>query len=310
VGVLAVAGHGRPELGRALGRLRREVEEEVVAPVEGGALLDAEAAAVALVRAGRVGVALPLRERAAEEAAPGLPRRAQQLGAHPVADHLEEAPLPARGGDGLGDGGAAVRRQQRAEIDDRNAHVRGLRGLLDCRCRRRGHGGAVARRLDVAARDDGQAALGQRLHADDGLRPLLHAVRHLCVSISSLPCRRAQPICMQTVKRINDRRMLLRARKKCILPYWVLGPIRRTVRGKLGDYGICIQRAKKVGENTRRGSVSDLARELNGARHGTRWDHGNAGVATDDDDNDSCTCSVEMMRVRYGRRVLCQSKHV
>jgi len=172
------------------------VEEEVVAPVEDGALLDAEAAAVALVRARRVGVALLLRERAAEEAAPGLPRRAHQLGAHPVVDHLKESPLAARGRDGLGDdvpdkaAGAGVLRlqQQLAEVDDRNADVRGLGRLirirlLDCRWRRRGHDdGAVARRLDVAARDDGQAALGERLHADDGLRPLLHAARHLCVS--------------------------------------------------------------------------------------------------------------------------------
>jgi hypothetical protein len=220
--VLAVAGLGRPEPGRALGRLRREVEEEVVAPVEDGAPLDAEAAAVALVRARRVGVALLLGGRAAEEAAPGLPRRAHQLGAHPVVDHLEEAPVPARGGDGLGDGGdgdGAVCGQQVAEVDDRNAGEGVRAGLLlprmDCRrrwChdRCRGRGRAVARRLDVAARDDGQPALGERLHADDGLRPLLHAVRHLklCASGTSflLACRaRAAGLCMRNSEEINGR---------------------------------------------------------------------------------------------------------
>lgn len=47
-----------PLVGGRRGARRAEVEEEVVAPVEGGALLDAEAGAIALVGVRRVGVPL------------------------------------------------------------------------------------------------------------------------------------------------------------------------------------------------------------------------------------------------------------
>ena len=66
----------------------------------------------------------------------------------------------------------------------------------------------------------------------------------------------------------------------------MLGSIRATVGNEVTAYAFNAR--NRWGETRAMGSVYDLARKLNGAGQGTRWDHGNAG---DDDDDDSWICS-------------------
>lgn len=103
----------------ALEAQRQEVEVIVVSPVKNGSPIDAEAAAVPLVRLRRVAVHLLLLHRQVEELPPVLPCSPHEARVHPVPHDLEEPPFSARVRHGL-------RRVAAAEVDDRD--VDGLLG--------------------------------------------------------------------------------------------------------------------------------------------------------------------------------------
>lgn len=126
--------------------LRKDIKIQVVPPVESRPLLDAEAAAVALVRDRIVGELLLLLDGHQPEEVPRHhPHPLHQIRAHPVVHHLEEPPLRACLGNRLDDG---VR--GRSQVDYGDA------GWFLVRLGRR----ALGRELDVAVGDSGDAAAG------------------------------------------------------------------------------------------------------------------------------------------------------
>lgn len=123
-------GKGRPliKISQVGGQVVKEV---VIAPVENGALFDTEAAAVALVGCGGVGVGLLELHGLVEELAPHLLSRVHELRPHAVVHHLKEPPLAAR-----------LRHMchrrpivvvEAPEVDQRNVHRACARALLEGR---------------------------------------------------------------------------------------------------------------------------------------------------------------------------------
>lgn len=147
----------RPLL-RALELLRQQLQEEVVPPIQYGALVDAETAAVALIRRRRVRVGLLLLQREAEEGPPHLDGPLHQATIYAVVHHLEESPLAAR---------LRHRRRDAAVVVFQVDRWDGG-GAVEAGRER----GTVALRLDVVGGDGGEAALRQGLHSDDRLGPL------------------------------------------------------------------------------------------------------------------------------------------
>lgn len=156
--------------------LGEEVEVEVVTPIQDGTFFDADAAAVALVSPGVVGVRLLLRHGEAEEASPYLPDLPDQVRAHPVVHRLEESPGAARVRHGA-DGGAAFSRafRQPSQVDHRDV------GRGDAFVRRR----AFGRRLDVQVWNRRQTAVRQGLDMNNPFWPFLKAVHEDTATPSS-----------------------------------------------------------------------------------------------------------------------------
>jgi hypothetical protein len=107
--------------------LRQCVTVEVVAPVEHGVVIGEHTAAVSFRRRAPSRVAgepeLALHGRA-EEGQPGHAHRVEELPWDAVPDHVEGAPVRARGADGVGRGGGR-------EVDDRDGERGGAVGRGD-----------------------------------------------------------------------------------------------------------------------------------------------------------------------------------
>jgi len=98
----------------------------------------------------------------------------------------------------------------------------------------------------------------------------------ICVSGSgpSLAWRRSLYACNDS-EEINDRSAV--GARKYSGQLDMLGSIRATAGNDVTASAYAFNARNRWGEHEARGSVYDLARKLNGAGQGTRWDHGNAG---------------------------------